>query len=831
MMIRDLKHAFRALAARPAFALTATAVLAIGIGSNTAIFSLVNAFLFKPLAIQKPEELVGCFSRNTKRPDYRAFSYPNYVDLRAHNAVFTSLAAHNLAMVGLTEGERTRRVFADIVTANYFGTLGAPIHRGRAFAEEEEKPGARLPVAIVSYSFWRRRGADAEILGKSLRINGQLFTIVGIAAEGFSGTTAILSPDLYLPLGMYESLINDFEGHNRTLASRDQHALILIGRLRPRMSLSTADAQLAPVAARLEQAYPSENKDQTFIVHPLSRLGVSTSPGNDNELLVPAALLLSMAAVVLLIASLNVANMMLARGAARRKEIAVRLALGGGRRDILRQLLVEGLVLALPGAIAGLAVASWSTSLLMRSMSGLLPIDLIYQSAPDFRVLSATILFCLLSTGIFALWPAFNLSRPDLVTDLKDGDHDLSAGKPARLFSRRNLLVVAQVSLSLMLLTAAGLFLRSAQRAAGISPGFRMDGIVLAEVDASLAGYDQTRGEQLYRLLLERVRAVPGVRDAAIGATVPFGMVSLGRTLEKPGDPHPSPAPANCRFNMASDRYFETLGIRLLAGRSFAAFDAGSTERVVILDQAAAKRLWPDGSALGRRVRMNLDDRAKPVEAEVVGIVGTVKNNIIGRSAEPQVYAAFGQEYQADVHLHIAIAGQGGAAQERILEAVRKEIRAVDPRLPVLALRTMRDHLDASVDLWVVRTGARLFAIFGGVALLLAMIGLYGVRAYTVARRTREIGIRMALGADAGDALRLILREGLLLTGVGSIIGLMLSLAIGKLLSTFLYEVSGVDPVVLGVAPLLLGIVSLLACYLPARRASRVDPMVALRYE
>ena len=827
-MLRDLKHAFRMLAARPAFTLTATAVLALGIGSNAAIFSLVNSFLFKPLAIERPEELVGCYSRNTRHPDYRAFSYPNYADLRASNPVFTSLAAHNLALAGLTEGETTRRLFVDIVSANYFATLGVPIVRGRAFSEDEERPGSRRPVAIVSYSFWRKHGADPAILGKTLRINGQLFTIVGVAPEGFTGTTAIVSPDLYLPLGMYEAVINDFDSHGRSLASRDHHMLILVGRLRPGMTIPSADAQLAPVAARMEQAFPAENKDQTFIVRRLSRLGVSTSPGNDNELIMPALLLSSMAAVVLLIASLNVANMTLARGASRRKEIAVRLAVGGARRDIVRQLFLEGLVLALPGGVAGLAIGAWSTTLLMKSMGSLVPIDLVYRSAPDFRVLGATILFCVLSTILFAVWPAWNLSRPNLVTDLKDGDPSLSAGKPARLFSRRNLLVVGQVSLSLMLLTAAGLFLRSASRAAGVQPGFRMDGMVLAEIDASLAGYNETQGRQFYGAVLERVRAIPGVTDAAFAATVPFGMVSLGRTLEKPGQPAGA---VNCRFNIAGDRYFETMGIPLLRGRTFVAADAGSAARSVILDQAAARRLWPDGSAVGRRVSMLMDDRGTRRDAEVVGIVAPVLENIIGNTSEPQLYVPFGQEYQADVHLHIAMAGPDGDGQARVLDAVRREIRAVDPRLPVLALRTMREHLDASFDLWIVRTGARLFAIFGGVALLLAMIGLYGVRAYTVACRTREIGIRMALGAAAGDTLRLILREGLLLTAAGTAIGLALSLGLGKLLSTFLYRVSGVDPLVLIAAPLLLAAVSLFACYVPARRAARVDPMVALRYE
>jgi predicted permease len=830
-LMQDLRLGLRMMRSRPGFTAAAVAVLGLGIGANSAILSLVNAFLFKPLAVHKPEELVGCFSRNTRTREYRSFSYPNYADLRERNTVFSIVMAHNLAMVGLTEGETTRRVFADIVTANSFATFGTPLFRGRAFTLAEERPGSRLPVVIVSHSLWKRTGADPHILGKPMRINGHLFTIVGIAPEGFTGTTAVVSPELFLPLGMYESVINGFEGRGRKLADRNYSGLIVVGRLRPGLSLQAANGQLAPLAAQLETAFPAENKEQSFSVHPLSRLAISTSPTDDRQLLVPAALLLSMAAVVLLIASLNVANMMLARGAVRRKEIAIRLALGGGRRAIMRQLSTEGLLLALPGGAAGLALAYWSTTLLIKSMSRLAPLDLVYHAGPDVRVLAATIGLCLLSTMVFGLWPAWNLSRPNLVTDLKEGDHDLPGGKRRRLLSRRNLLVIAQVSLSLMLLTAAGLFMRSASRTAGVQPGFRMEGVAVVEVDASLAGYDEARGRQVYQALVERLRATPGITSAALGATIPFGIVSLGRTIERAGDPHPSPAALSCQFNVAGDRYFETMGIPLLRGRTFVAADAARTSRVAILDQAAAGRLWPDGSAVGRHIRMVTGGSGGTRDAEVVGIVGSVKESMSEGHPQPHVYVAYGQEYQANTHIYLSTGAAGRDNEAHLLETIRREVRAVDARLPVLALKTMRQHLDASFDLWIVRTGARMFAIFGGVALLLATIGLYGVRAYTVACRTREIGIRMALGAGAGDALRLILREGLMVTAVGAGAGLALSLALGKFLSSFLYEVSGVDALVFTTAPLLLAAVSLVACYLPARRAARVDPMVALRSE
>src|ERR1022692_3181481 len=419
--MNSFSHGVRVLAKKPGFTAAAVVVLALGIGANTAIFSLVNAFLLKPIEIHKAEELVGLYSRDTQKPDnYRAFSYPNFADLRGQGGVFASLAAHNLAMVGLTEGDSTRRLFADLISSNYFDTMGVRLFRGRAFTADEERPGSAIPVVIVSYSFWQRHGADAAMLGRHLRVNGRWFTVVGITPEGSTGTTALISAELYAPLGVYDGLENDFESHGHSLAARDNHALIALARLRPGTSLAAAAAQLAGVAAAMQKAWPVENKDQTLLVRPLSRLSVSTNPTSDSELAVPAILLLCMAAVVLLIASLNVANMMLARGAARRKEIAIRLALGGGRRDIVRQLLAESLMLALMGGTAGLFIAWWSTGALVSSMARLAPLDLIFSATPDPRVLAATFGFCLLSTLLFGFMPAWNLSRPDLVTDLKD---------------------------------------------------------------------------------------------------------------------------------------------------------------------------------------------------------------------------------------------------------------------------------------------------------------------------------------------------------------------------------------------------------------------------
>jgi predicted permease len=822
--VNSFSHGVRVLAKKPGFTAAAVLVLALGIGANTAIFSLVNAFLLKPIEIHKAEELVGLYSRDTQKSDnYRAFSYPNFADLRGQGGVFASLAAHNLAMVGLTEGDSTRRLFADLISSNYFDTMGVRLFRGRAFTADEERPGSAIPVVIVSYSFWKRHGADAAMLGRSLRINGRWFTVVGITPEGFTGTTALISAELYAPLGAYDALENDFESHGHALAARDTHALIALARLRPGTSLAAADAQLSGVAAAMQKAWPVENKDQTLLVRPLSRLSVSDNPTSDSDLAVPAILLLCMAAVVLLIASLNVANMMLARGAARRKEIAIRLALGGGRRDIIRQLLVESLMLALMGGAAGLFIAWWSTGALVSSMARLAPLDLVYSATPDPRVLAATFGFCLLSSLLFGFMPAWNLSRPDLVTDLKDGERAGSGGK--RLFSRGNLLVMGQICLSLTLLTAAGLFTRSALRAADVAPGFRIANSIVIELDASLAGYNQTRGRETYRALLARLKALPGVESASLAGTVPFGMTSFGHGIRPAGSDAADPRNlVYCQSNIVDENYFQTMGIGLLRGRSFLPAEGGARSAAV-LDRMAANRLWPDGDALGKHILLN-DDTGKAREMEVVGIVGNVREHIVARGEDPHVYLPFGEEYQSDMHIHLKVRSEAG-----MLESVRREIRGFDAALPVLSLKTMRQHLEGSADLWIVRTGATMFGIFGGVALLLAAIGLYGIRSYTVARRTREIGIRMALGATAGDTLRLVVREGAALTAIGAASGLALSFLVGKVLAGMLYEVSGSDPAVFLAAPAVLCAVSLAACYVPARRAARVDPMIALRWE
>ncbi len=837
--LQDLRFGFRMLSKKPAFTALAVLVLALGIGANTSIFSLVNAFLLRPLPVEEPGDLYQCFNKSTRNPSsYRAFSYPDYVDLRNTNSTFSRLAAFNLSMVGLTEGEATRRVFAAIVTANYFDTFGVSMTQGRAFSEAEEAPGAGIPVAIVSCNYWKKRGADVNLVGKSLQINGRFYTIVGISPKEFTGTMAILSPEIWLPLGVHEQVINDLFVHERqNLGERRNHCLFLIGRIRQGLPPAKAEAELAVAAARLEKAYPAENKDYSITSRPLNRMGVSTGPQNKSGLGIISVLLLSMSGIVLLIACLNLANMLMASATGRRKEFAIRLAIGGCRSRILRQLLTEGLILSVVGSAAGLVLSYWATSLLVSSMSGLVPLDIVFHSGPDGRVLAALIGFCVLSTLASGLGPALRSSRPDIIGDLKESAGEDAGGHPRRWYSRRNLLVIAQLALSLALLVSAGLFIRSATRAASADPGFNVENELILETDPSLAGYSEARSRETYRLLLDRLRGMPGVESASIAATVPFGIVSLGASVSPVGDsfqPGAIDRSVSVRSNIIGADYFATLGLPVLRGRVFGRGDesSGGGMPSVVIDDVLARKLWQDQDPLGKRLQTQKGDGSKESGiCQIIGVVGGVRENLFEAEKQPHVYFSIGQKFQPNMTVHLKLAARGREAEAGLIRSIRSETQALDERLPILALKTMRGHLESNIQLWIVRTGAWLFTIFGLLALFLAVVGVYGVKAYTVARRTREIGLRMAMGATPAATLKMILSEGTRLTGIGIGAGLLLSIGIGRVLSSLLFDVASMDALVFIAAPALLTLTSLLACYVPAHRASRVDPIIALHHE
>ncbi len=512
-MLNDLRYAFRLLIKSPGFSIIAILTLAFGIGVNTAVFSLVHAMLFQTPAYAKPAQIVQVFSQNVKNPKiFRGFSYPTYRDIAEQNTVFDGVLAHNLAMIGIGEKGDSRRAFADLVSANYFSVMGVAPVSGRAFLPEEETPGSSARVAIVSHSYWQKRGLDPGLLGSPILVNGHPFTIVGIMPKGFTGTMHIFSPEVWLPLGVYDQVANNFESETKySLGDRAGQQLLILGRLKPGVTAAAAAPALKGLAANLEKAFPVEQKEQTFITAPLSRFATSTSPDHDGPVSMLGTLLLSMAAVVLLVACLNLANMLLARGTARRKEIALRLALGARRSRIVRQLLTEGIVLSLIGGAFGLVLALWSSDLLMASLGAMVPVDLVWLSGPNPAVLTATFAFCVLGTLCFGLGPALKLSRSAVIADLKEQAGDDPVHRRWK-FLPRNPLVVAQIAFSLALLTAAALFIRGALKAASVDTGLQSDRSFLLEVDAGLSGYDQSRAPEIYRALNERLSALARCR-------------------------------------------------------------------------------------------------------------------------------------------------------------------------------------------------------------------------------------------------------------------------------------------------------------------------------
>ena len=839
-LLQDVRYAIRTYLKAPGFTVIAVLVLAIGIGANSAMFTIVNALLFKPLSGQAGE-LVGVFSRDRTRPDsYRAFSYPNYADIRDNTRdVFDGLTAHTFAMVGISAGETMRRSFVSVVSSNYFDTLGVGLAAGRGFNADEERPGGGIPVAIANYEAWQASGFDPGYVGRRIRINAIDFTIVGVTPQGFTGTMAVVAPEVWLPLGMFDVVVNDmFKNRGTGLGDRANHGLNVAGRLKPGVSESSATARLDVVGRQLELAYPDDNKDQTLSMNPLPRLSTSTQPQSNAGPAVAAALLMAISAVVLVIACLNIANMLLARGASRQKEIAIRLAVGGGRGRVVRQLLTESFLLAAAGAAGGLAVAFLATTYLFRSLVTILPLTLTFDPAPDLNIIIATTAITATATVIFGIGPALRISRADLVADLKDGANVRLSGGRRSIFSAANLLVVGQIALSLALLCMGGLFARGAMKAAATDPGFRYERELLVSLDPSMAAYTETQARQAYRAVLARLRSIPGVDAAGFASTVPFGEFHEGMPVEALGQSQAEQGGRSPTYRIVGSDYFRALGLRMIRGREFTMSEEESPSgpRVAIVDEILARRLFPNQDALGQMIRVTRQAQAdrgtgsandgEPMQ--IVGIAPPIRDTLFDQ-AVPHLYVPWGRQYRAGMTVHLRVTAQGPEGD--VLASLRREIADVDPRLPVLEVMRMQQFHDRSIELWAVRAGGTLVILLGGLALVLAVVGVYGVKSYVVSQRTREIGIRMALGARSADVLWMFIADGARLTAVGLAAGLPLAALIGLALSRLLYDVSPLDPFVFAVAPLTLAAAALLAAWVPARRATRVTPMIALRID
>jgi len=835
---QDLRYSARLLAKHPGFTLTAIGVLTLGIGVNAGIFGIINGLMLRPLTgASAPGELIGVFSHDrTTQHGYRAFSYPEFVDVRDADGPFLHLAAHNAALAGITEGNTTRQVFVDIVSTGYFASLGvAPVH-GRDFTLEDERPGTSARSLIISYRLWERAQFDRNILKQTVRINGDDYAIVGIAPKGFGGTTAIIGTDYFLPLGVHDAIESDFDAHDSfALSDRRNHSLIVVGRLKPGISRPQANEQLKVIAAAHEKAYPDENKNQDLIIGSLGRLGISTNPQSDSLPWGPIASLQGLAAAVLLTSCLNLANMMLAFGSARQKEIAIRLAVGGARSRIVRQLLVQGLMLSLAGGAFGLIAATWAAQLLVSSMATVLPITLVLDLTPDRTVLFATLLFCGLATIGFGLWPALRLSRPDLLTSLKDQAGEVS-GRLTKRITVRGALVTAQLALSLALLVLSGLFVRGAAAGASADPGFALDPLVVSQLDPRLGGYDDVQSRESRRSVLERLRATPGVEAAAASTIVPFGDYTIGATVQREGprlkneDPNAGGKTASVLEYVVTSDYFRTLGLTMLRGREFTAAeeaDSGGTPPAII-DQALADKLFATEDPVGQLLQFGADSgTADSTPMLIVGVAPTLRHDLFETTPEAHLYRPTGGDHSTRLFLYARAAGPQTA--DSIVDTVRTQLRSVDANLPVMFVKTFRAQHESSAQVWILRAAAKMFLTLGLAAAFVAVIGLYGVRSYLVTRRTREFGVRMAVGASPLDVLTLVLREALATTAVGLTIGLGLGVMLGWGLSFLIYQVSPFDPVTLAGATGVLAVASIAASVVPARRAANVMPMAALR--
>src|ERR1051325_4970833 len=847
-MMQDFRFAIRQLLKTPGFTAVAILTLALAIGVNSAIFALINGVLLKPILPVRPAEVVNLFTaRQNASHDYRQFSYNEYRDLRLNGGdVFVDVAALEFAVAGIGRDHDMRRSFAFLTSENYFPMMGVQAFRGRFYNVEESKPDANLAVVVSSYGFWKRNGGRDDFVGSTLQINGQPYTVIGIAPDGFSGANALIAPDIWLPLGIRSQFGSAFGDSETThdLLDPKNYTFNLVARMRSGLTIDAAKARLPVLAQRLNAIQPdgSEGTRELQIQKP-ARFGLSTQPEDDGPLTLIATLLMAMAGAVLLIACLNLANMLLARGTSRSKEIAVRLAVGASRWQIVRQLLCEGFLLAVCGGLIGLILSAWCNDVLLEQLRGLLAsvnFSFVVKFRPDAAVIAVTFLFCLIATMLFSLGPALKATKADLVNDLKQ-----QVGEPARIgrfsrfFAPRHISVMAQIALSLMLLFAAGLFFRGALKAAGLNPGFVAAGDIVSEFDFTLIKREPAESRRTIFAMVQRARELPGVTASAVGTMLPYADFTSARRILRasdamPTDPKAPDPSANALFTAITPGYWEALGVKLLRGRDFtqAECEQKDARRVAIIDEEMAKKLFPNEQAVGQHIKYTQPPKdGSPNDMEIVGVVSKHLHAVTGDTIVARLFVPLAQSYNGQIYMHVRLNTQDRQAVGAMIPTLRQMLRQLDPDLPLLQIMPYVDLMEKSPNLWIVKLGATLFGAFGLIALLLAVVGVYGVKAYAVACRTREIGIRMALGAHRSDVFALIMRQGALQTALAVGVGILLSLAIGRVLAQILYGVTPTDPFALITSSVMLAAAALLACFLPARRATYVNPITALRTE
>jgi predicted permease len=812
--MNDMRYGLRMLFKSPGFTGVAVVVLALGIGANTTIFSLINGLLLRPLSgVEAPEQLVAVYTSDYSSGRYGSSSYPDYISFRDGANAIEGLAAYESDVASLTGSDEPQRLRGQAVTGNYFKVLGVGTAAGRALLPEDEAAGSGNPVVVISHNLWQRRfNSDPAIVDRTINLDGRAHTVIGVAAENFRGLHLGLTPEFWRPMKPRANEPN----------ARGSRGLQIVGRLKSGATPEEANTQITAIAAQLAHDFPETNRgtlERPDEPRPVTVVSASRfSPQQRKAIAGVTGMLMLMVGLVLLIACANVANLLLARASVRRREIAIRLALGSSRMRLVRQLLTESMCLAILGGLVGLLLTLWTSDFLPKLFppeeAGGLDLSV------DWRVLGFTLCLSLLTGIVFGLAPALQASRQNLLPALKDDTGAPEVHGFGR-FGLRNALVVLQVALSLMLLICAGLFMRSLRATTTADPGFNAENVLLTGMDRRGVKVAREEEQLFYQRVQEQVSALPGVRSAALAYIVPISGGGMRTSVTVEGyQPRPN-EDTELNTNIISPNFFKTLGIPLVQGRDFNATDTQGAPGVVIVNEEFARRYFPGADPLGKRVRT---DSEGPY-LEVVGVAKNAKYRGLREEPLPFFYTPLAQHRMSPMTLLVRTDDD----PLMTLPAVRAELKNLDKNLTLYQINTLSAQLAEALS--NERMIAVLLGVFGVAALLLAAVGLYGVMSYAVARRTHEIGVRMALGAQPGDIMKLVLWQGLVLVLVGSIVGLAAAFALTRLMSSLLYGISATDPLTFAGITILLAGVALLACYIPARRATKVDPMVALRYE
>ena len=814
--MQDVRYGLRMLAKNRGFTAVAVLSLGLGLGANTTIFTFVNALLFRPPAIAAPDRLLEVWNQNQQGSGlehYLPLSYPDYLHYRNYNQVFSGLAAFDgdPRMTSWSRAGQGERAQCGLVSGNFFDVLGVKAALGRTFLPDEDEMGGAHPVVVLSHQFWQRLGADPAVLGKTFNINGTNFIAVGVAPSEFKGILAGIEPDFWTPLAMTLAITHD----SNFLANRHSSWLFGIGRLKPGKTPFEARANLAVLSHQLQQAYPESNQAFQAVTFPANLVPAPLR----TYVIAFTGVLMVVVGLILLIACANAANLLLAQATARRREMAIRAALGAGRGRLIRQTLIESTLVAFLGGCIAALLASWFAPALLALKPPSLPVNL--DVPMDWRVFAFTFVASLATGVVFGSAPALRASKVDISAVLKE-EGRAGSDRPSRL---RSVLVVAEIAVCSALLISAGLCVRSLLNARSIDPGFDTQHVLTAVLDPGSMGYSEAKGRAFDQQLVERVRALPGVTSASLAGYLPLAtnsdMVGVG--------PEDEPVPAGGLQGIDSTAvgpdYFRTMGMTLLGGREFTEQDRAGSPPVAIINEAAAQRFWPGQNSIGHRLLVQTGPSPKDRQrAEIVGVVPTGRYRTLSEDPLPFVYRPILQNYLLRLTLVVR-----ADDPHRLLAAVRREVQALDPNVVPFDLETMKEYM--ALPLFPAHTAGLLLGVFGALALVLAVGGLYGVMCYAVSQRTHEIGVRAALGAARGDILGLVVGQGMLLTLMGIGIGLVGAFAATRALASLLYGIRSTDPATFAAVSLVLAGVALAASYIPARRATKVDPMVVLRCE